>query len=157
MAVGVIVVAAVLAVTTAAGLAWRRRDGRLAPSPRRGRAQVLTRAQVGRDLGSSATLLQFSSSFCTPCRTARQVLADVAAHQPGVAHIEIDVAERMDLVRLLDIRRTPTTFVLGPGGRIAQRASGLPRRDQVIAAVVTAAGPQKPTRRVGSDRRHGRA
>ena len=45
----------------------------------------------------------------------------------GVAHIEIDAESRLDLVRLLAVRRTPTVFVLGPDGRIAKRASGQPR------------------------------
>jgi hypothetical protein len=41
----------------------------------------------------------------------------------------------MDLVRTFDVRRTPTVFVLGPGGRIAKRASGQPRKADVIAAL----------------------
>jgi len=50
------------------------------------------------------------------------------------------VADRLDLVRLLDVRRTPTVFVLGPQGQITRRASGLPRRDEVVAAVALATG-----------------
>ena len=153
MAVGAIVVAVVLVVATAAGLVWRRRNGRLREVARGPGEPRLTGAQVGRDLGERATLLQFSSTFCAPCRATSQLLADVAAKDTGVAHIEIDVADRMDLVRLLDIRRTPTTLVLGPEGRIARRASGLPRRDDVLAALATAAqkSPIKPTGQVGSD------
>jgi len=153
VAVGAIVVIAVLAVATAAGLLWRRRNGRLSEVAQGAGESRLTGAQVGRDLGERATLLQFSSTFCAPCRAASQLLADVAAKDAGVAHIEIDVADRMDLVRLLDIRRTPTTLVLGPEGQIARRASGLPRRDDVLAALATAArkSPIKPTGQVGSD------
>jgi thiol-disulfide isomerase/thioredoxin len=131
---GVIVVAAVLVLATAAALALRWRDGRLKGT----RQQPLTVAELGRPLGTRATLLQFSSSFCAPCREARQLLADVAARAAGVAHVEIDVADRLDLVRLLDVRRTPTVFVLGPEGQITRRASGLPRRDEVLAAVALA-------------------
>ena len=75
-----------------------------------------------------------------PCRAARQLLADVADRNAGVTHVEIDVADRLDLVRLLDVRRTPTMFVLGPQGQITGRASGLPRRDEVMAAVALATG-----------------
>lgn len=164
MVVGAIFAVAVLAATAVAGLAWRRWDGRL----RRGRARLqqrLTGSDVGRSLGERATLLQFSSSFCAPCRAARQLLADVAGRNEGVAHIEVDVADRLDLVRKLDIRRTPTTFVLGPDGRIAQRASGVPRRADVLAALAGAAGPGgsggpdlgKPTDHRESDSGHGRA
>jgi thiol-disulfide isomerase/thioredoxin len=138
---GAIVVAAVLALATVGGLALRRRDGRLAASPRsRAGHRSLTGADLGQPLGSRATLVQFSSSFCAPCRAARQLLADVAARDNGVTHVEIDVADRLDLVRLLDVRRTPTVFVLGPQGQVTRRASGLPRREDVVAAVALATG-----------------
>jgi thiol-disulfide isomerase/thioredoxin len=80
-------------------------------------------------------LLQFSSSFCAPCRAARQVLGDIASFTDGVAHVEINVADRVDLVRVLDVRRTPTMFLLDPDGRIAARASGAPRKEDVLAAL----------------------
>jgi thiol-disulfide isomerase/thioredoxin len=138
---GAIVVAAVLALATVGGLTLRRRDGRLAPAARSAaRHQSLTGAELGQPLGSRATLLQFSSSFCAPCRAARQLLADVAARDTGVTHVEIDVADRLDLVRLLDVRRTPTVFVLGPQGQVTRRASGLPRREDVVEAVALATG-----------------
>lgn len=134
-------VAAVLVLATVCGLVLRRRDGRLALAPRSAaRRQSLTGAELGQPLGSRATLLQFSSSFCAPCRAARQLLADVAARDTGVTHVEIDVADRLDLVRLLDVRRTPTVFVLGPQGQVTRRASGLPRREDVVAAVALATG-----------------
>ena len=90
---------------------------------------------LGGPLGSRATLLQFSSAFCAPCRATRRVLAEVAGMTDGVAHLEIDAESHLDLVRRLDVRRTPTVFVLGPDGRIARRASGQPRKADVIAAL----------------------
>jgi thiol-disulfide isomerase/thioredoxin len=142
----VIVAVAVLALASAGALALRRRDGRLTGAQRSGLLgtrsgpRPLTGTELGQPLGSRATLLQFSSSFCAPCRAARQLLADVAARDTGVAHVEINVADRLDLVRLLDVRRTPTVFVLGPQGQVTRRASGLPRRDEVMAAVALATG-----------------
>jgi thiol-disulfide isomerase/thioredoxin len=140
---GVIVVAAVLVVATVAAFALRRRDGQLKGT----RQQSLTTAELGQPLGTRATLLQFSSSFCAPCRAARQLLADVAAHDAGVVHVEIDVADRLDLVRRLDVRRTPTVFVLGPQGQITRRATGLPRREDVLAAVALATSAAAAGRR----------
>ena len=138
-------VAAVLVLASVGALALRRRDGRFTRARRTGSGRAtarpsLTGTELGQPLGSQATLLQFSSSFCAPCRAARQLLSDVAARNTGVAHVEIDVADRLDLVRLLDVRRTPTLFVLGPQGQITGRASGLPRRDEVMAAVALATG-----------------
>jgi len=107
-------------------------------------AAPLTEADLGQPLGSRATLLQFSSSFCTPCRATRQLLSDVAGRSDGVVHVEIDVATRMDLARRLNVRRTPTVLVLGPGGRITRRATGLPRRAEVADALALAAGEAAP-------------
>ncbi len=131
MLAGILVCVLVLAVAAVFGLRRRRRDGKLtAPRP----AQV-TAVQLGQPLGARATLLQFSTEFCAPCRATRQVLGEVASGRPGVRHVEVDAAERLDLVRLLDVRRTPTVFILGPDGRVTRRGSGLMRKDEVLAAL----------------------
>jgi hypothetical protein len=53
----------------------------------------------------------------------------------GVTHVEIDAAARMDLVQRLRINSTPTVLVLDPDGAIVKRATGLPRKADVIAAL----------------------
>jgi len=85
--------------------------------------------------GERATLLQFSSAFCAPCRATRRILADVSSAVPGVAHVEVDAEEHLDLVRRLGILRTPTTLVLDAAGREITRATGAPRPAQVLAAL----------------------
>jgi len=85
--------------------------------------------------GERATLLQFSSAFCAPCRATRRTLADVAEIVPGVAHVEVDAEQQLDLVRALGVLRTPTTLVLDADGREMTRATGAPRRTQVLAAL----------------------
>jgi len=138
---GLIACLAVLAAAAAFGLARRYRDGRLTGPRRQGRAgrpdggSRVTPDQLGQPLGSRATLLQFSSEFCAPCRATRQVLDEVASGADGVSHVEVDAAERVDLVRLLDVRRTPTVFVLGPDGQVARRGTGLMRKAEVISAL----------------------
>lgn len=87
------------------------------------------------DLGERATLLQFSSAFCAPCRAARRILGDVAASTPGVAHIEVDAELHLDVVRRLGILRTPTTLVLSGQGTEVTRATGAPTRQQVLLAL----------------------
>jgi len=98
-------------------------------------ADVLGPAELGQPLGERATLLQFSSAFCTPCRATRVVLGDVAGMVPGVVHVEVDAESHLDLVRQLDITRTPTVLVLDSTGRIRTRATGAPRKADVIAAL----------------------
>jgi thiol-disulfide isomerase/thioredoxin len=94
---------------------------------------------LGAPLGERATLVQFSSAFCAPCRATRIVLADVARRIPGVSHIEVDAENRLDLTRRLGILRTPTVLVLDAAGREIRRASGAPPgRAAVLAALATA-------------------
>ncbi|WP_435807470.1 TlpA family protein disulfide reductase [Streptomyces rochei] len=92
-------------------------------------------ADLGADLGARATLVQFSSAFCAPCRATRRVLAEVARMVPGVAHVEVDAEARLELVRSLGVLKTPTVFVLDAAGRIVRRAAGQPRKADVIAAL----------------------
>lgn len=91
--------------------------------------------ELGAELGERATLVQFSSAFCQPCRATRRTLAEVTGMVDGVTHVEIDAEERLALVRELGILRTPTVLVLDADGRIVTRASGQPRRADVIAAL----------------------
>lgn len=85
--------------------------------------------------GERATLVQFSSAFCAPCRVARRVLGEVAEVVPGVTHVEVDAEAHLDVVRALGIVRTPTTIVVDSSGREASRAVGAPRKEQVVAAL----------------------
>ncbi|MFI5618801.1 TlpA family protein disulfide reductase [Streptomyces sp. NPDC051567] len=92
-------------------------------------------AELGAPPGERASLVQFSSAFCQPCRATRRILAEVAAMVEGVAHIEIDAEQSLGLVRVLSIDRTPTVLVLDATGRIVRRAAGMPRKADVIAAL----------------------
>jgi thiol-disulfide isomerase/thioredoxin len=156
MTPGLVALAAALAIALIGGEIWRRLNGRmrgpraarLSVDTRRGveltnaepATDVLTSGQLGQALGETATLVQFSSAFCAPCRATRRILSDVAGMTVGVAHVEIDAESRLDLVRDLNVLRTPTVLVLASDGRIVRRASGQPRKPDVIAAIGAAAG-----------------
>lgn len=99
------------------------------------RVEAAELGTLGEGLGERATLVQFSSAFCAPCRATRRVLAEVAGMVPGVTHVEIDAEDHLDLVRRLDILKTPTVLVLDADGRIVRRATGQPRKADVIAAL----------------------
>jgi len=147
---GLIALAAALLVATVLGVAMRRRAGqfRLAsPVTPAKPAGALTEADLGAGLGRQATLVQFSTAFCAPCRPTRQILAQVADTVDGVTHVEIDAAARMDLVQRLRINSTPTVLVLDPDGAIVKRATGLPRKADVIAALGTAAQAEDRSRK----------
>lgn len=98
------------------------------------RDAALMAALDGR-LGSRATVVQFSSAFCQPCRATRRILEEVTVLVPGVSHVEIDAEDNLDLVRAMDIRRTPTVLFLDAAGVVRKHASGQPRKADVIAAL----------------------
>lgn len=106
--------------------------------PRTRYRPTLSATQLRHPLGERATIVQFSSAFCAPCRAARVLLGDVAATVPGVAHVEVDAESHLELVRALDIRSTPTILVLDRTGLEAARATGLPKRADVLTALVVA-------------------
>ena len=95
----------------------------------------LTAAIVGSELGSRATMVQFSSAFCTPCRATKALLEDMVKTMPDVRYAHIDAESNLELVRKLDIRSTPTTLFLNGDGIEVGRAMGTPKRSQVLDAV----------------------
>jgi thiol-disulfide isomerase/thioredoxin len=127
-----VILAALVVLSTGVGLVWQARTGRVREQADGGR---LTSSDIGGVLGERATLVQFSSAFCQPCRAARVTLGEVSAMVDGVAHIEIDAESHLELVRHLGIMRTPTVLILDAAGRIVQRASGAPRKVEVLAAL----------------------
>lgn len=131
----VVTLAAVLAVGVGLGVWRRRRDGRLRTASS---DLVLTSADLDHPLGARATLLQLSAEFCAPCRAANRVLQQAAGRLPGVHHVEVDVSQRFDLVKRLDVMRTPTLVVLDARGAVVHRASGVPKLHDVVAAVENA-------------------
>ena len=141
MTTGALIVVAAVVLALAFGL-WRlATDGRFRgtdvaadEAPVTGPGAELV-AAVGQQLGERATLLQFSSAFCAPCRATRRVLGEVTGLVDGVAHVEIDAEHHLEATRTLGILRTPTTIVLDAAGAEVTRATGAPTRDQVLTAL----------------------
>jgi hypothetical protein len=146
---GLVALVVVLAAASAAGFLMRQRQGRFrqsktttvpaADSAGPGRdaspAGVLSAADLGAPLGAQATLVQFSTEVCAYCGPTRELLTEVARERDGVSFVEIDAAERMDLTRRLHILSTPTVLVLDALGGITSRASGPPRKADLLTAV----------------------
>jgi len=169
---GVALVVAVLALASVLGLAWRARNGRFRATPpstppvpavdrsaadatsaaststastltdARATVETLTAADLGVALGARATFVQLSSEVCSACRATRTVLEGVAAAEPGVVHVELDVAEHLDLVRRFGVMRTPTTLVLAHDGTLTGRMSGGTDRRQALTALASCPAPE---------------
>jgi thiol-disulfide isomerase/thioredoxin len=131
---GLVVAAVMLAAATGFGWWWRRRVGRAVPAPAEPAPPELL-AGLGVRPGVPATLLQFSSAFCAPCRATRVTCARLAAELAGVRHVEVDAERRLDAVRALRVWRTPTVLVVDAAGRIVARLIGQPSRAQLAGAV----------------------
>lgn len=120
---------ALVAVATAAGLLWRATTGRARTV--RGR-EVVRPGDVGAEpFGGRATLLQFSTTFCTPCRSTARVLEALADDVSGVRHVEVDLTNRPELADRYHVLQTPTTLVLDGDGVVRARIGGAARPAEV--------------------------
>ena len=128
--------AATLLASAAFGLWWRRRDGRTRAVVDEARLSDADLALLGLGtLGERATLVQFSSAFCAPCRATRRILGEVAEMVDGVTYAEVDAESHLEAARRFHVLRTPTVLVLDRDRRVVVRASGQPRKVDVLAAL----------------------
>jgi thiol-disulfide isomerase/thioredoxin len=104
-------------------------------------ADLLTAADLGVPLGRTATVVQFSSEFCAPCRAAERVITDVVDGLDGVDYVDLDSEQKLDLIRRFNILRTPTVVVTDAGGRIVARTAGVPTKQALISVLPVGAQP----------------
>lgn len=130
-AAALLVLVLLVTLTTALGLLWRRRQGRVTS----GSADAVTVAELGLPasasapvFGAEATLLQFSTEFCARCPGTSTLLRQVADGRAGVRHVDVDLTHRADLARRFNVLQTPTTLVLDRAGRVRARVGGVPNR-----------------------------
>ena len=126
--------AIVLVLATAYGLWWKRGEGAIR-SNKAIPGHRLSEQVLGEALGSRATMVQFSSAFCAPCRATHALLSQMVETIPDVKHIHIHAESHLELVRQLDIRSTPTTIFINKDGIEVGRAAGTPKREQVLKAL----------------------
>ena len=124
-----IVLGGLVAGSTVLGLVYRAFNGRV----RRASGREVVRArEIGvTALGSKATLLQFSTEVCAPCRTTNRVLTVLAAEHFTVKHVDLDLTHRPDLAARFSVLQTPTTLILDGKGAVRARIGGAPRPETV--------------------------
>jgi thiol-disulfide isomerase/thioredoxin len=118
----VVALAGLVAFATVLGMLWRVTQGRV-------RTASGSIADV--ELGDRATLLQLSTEVCAPCRATAKVLRDIADEQ--IRHVEVDIADRPDLVSRFNVLQIPTTLILDRDGVVRARIGGAVRRDLIVA------------------------
>lgn len=122
-----------VALATALGLLWRSQTGRV-----RGIANDETVIEVSKlspdaVAGFGATLLQFSTEVCAPCRATHTLLDSLARQSSGVSHVDVDVTRRADIASRFNLLQSPTTFILDAHGVVRARIGGAPRRTELAA------------------------
>jgi thiol-disulfide isomerase/thioredoxin len=135
MSSGAYVLLAVLALSVAFGIYRKVSDGKLREEivpPLQGLSEHL---HLDHDHPPQVTFLQFSSEFCQPCRVTNKLLDEVTNSFPAICHIELDVVEHKDLVKTYGITRTPTTLIIDKSGTVHFRATGVPKKAELTAAV----------------------
>lgn len=124
-----VVVGALVAGSTVLGLVHRALNGRVRRSSGR---EIVRAKEIGvTALGSKATLLQFSSEVCAPCRTTNRVLSVLASEHFTVKHVDLDLTRRPDLAARFSVLQTPTTLILDGRGAVRARIGGAPRPETV--------------------------
>ena len=118
-------------VLVAVGLGVLQRG--LAGRARRVDGAAISPADLGIDgpFGERATLVQFTTPTCATCPATARLLKEVAGSEPGVVHLEVDLARRPDVADRFSVLQTPTTLVVDADRRIRARFGGAARRDVV--------------------------
>ncbi|QNE46544.1 thioredoxin family protein [Glaciihabitans sp. INWT7] len=127
------VLVALLAASTVIGLVWRSTTGRIRAVSRSDERIRVSELSADAVAGSGATLLQFSTEFCSPCRTTNSLLRGLAAELPGITHVDVDVTTRPDLADRFTLLQSPTTLILDASGTVRARIGGAPRIADVRA------------------------
>ena len=120
-----------ISLTSVIGLTLRAKKGVI----KKGARLKISELEFGGKYGSRLTILQFSTTFCSECRTAKSIVKDVVKDSKDITYVEVDAESNLDLVRRVNIRSTPTTIFLDSKGFEIARAKGAPKRDQLIKAI----------------------
>lgn len=122
----------VILTSTAFGIYRNRTDGMI-KTPSAG--SYVTAEELGHDMGSAATFIQFSSPYCQPCKATARIIEEILVSNTDVAHVDLQVADHLDLVNQFKVLRTPTTVLVNARGHIEYRAEGLATREDLEAAL----------------------
>jgi thiol-disulfide isomerase/thioredoxin len=123
----------ILLISTVIGHLYRRRNGVITKK----RRLHISEAEFAGRYGSRVTILQFSTTFCSQCRAAKALISDVVKDQSDISYLEIDAESNLALVRKVDVRSTPTTIFLDRAGFEIARATGAPKRDQLLKVIAS--------------------
>ena len=123
----------VLALAGAFGLWWRANQGKLKQTS--GLHKFVSAQEIGIELGGRVTIVQFSSSFCSPCKATAQIITNLIKDMADVSYVQISSEDHLQLIEKFDIRSTPTVIFFNSHGMEVGRAVGTPTNQQVLVAI----------------------
>lgn len=134
-----IALAALLVGATTVGLICRRTQLRVR-APKTVTGDAVTTVELGlapdAKFGEQATLVQFSTQFCSKCPATTRLLRSETSDLDGVTHLEVDLTDNIDIARAFNVLQTPTTLVLDAEGHVRSRITGAPTagviRDELL-------------------------
>jgi len=130
-----------ISLTSVIGLLLRAKKGVI----KKGGKLKVSEGEFGGKYGSRLTILQFSTTFCSECRTAKAIVQDVVKPYKDISYVEVDAESNLDLVREFAVTRTPTTFILDGTGMVIGRAVGLARKSDVLASLAPVLARANPS------------
>jgi thioredoxin-like negative regulator of GroEL len=87
------------------------------------------------ELGTVGTLVQFSTAFCSSCRSNKLMLNELVKKYPGMKFKELDAESNLAAINKLNVTATPTVFLLNKTGKSVGKFSGPIKKDQAKLAV----------------------
>ena len=87
------------------------------------------------ELGTVGTLVQFSTAFCSSCRSNKLMLNELVKKYPGIKFKELDAESNLSAINKLNVTATPTVFLLNKTGKSVGKFSGPIKKDQAKLAV----------------------
>ena len=87
------------------------------------------------ELGDVGTLVQFSTAFCSSCRSNKLMLNELVKKYPGMKFKELDAESHLAAINKLNVTTTPTVFLLNKTGKSVGKFSGPIKKDQAKLAV----------------------
>jgi thiol-disulfide isomerase/thioredoxin len=139
----IVVVGLGLLALTGFGFWFRRRQGAVKLSG--AGAGVIGSAELGGELGFDATLVMFSTRFCSICPSARAFFESLITEVgdgagAGVRFYEVDAEKDLALAKRFRVKSTPTTLILNSRGEVAARIIGAPKRANTLAILNKVSG-----------------
>lgn len=134
---GLWIVLGTLAAGLAVGALLRLREGRIRPAraAETGAATSPLPQRVADAIGPSVTLVQISTTFCSPCRHAHARLTALAESNAGLRHVDIDVTHEPEIAHQLGVLRTPTTIAFDADGAELLRVGGVPDTTSLLESL----------------------